>query len=114
MLVLGGTPGLAQGSNAPPYDADLLRLAEVLGSVHYLRNLCGEESNLWRERMQEMLTVENPEPLRRSRMIASFNRGYRSFDSVYVSCTRQALDAIDRYMKEGAEITRNITSRYSE
>ena len=114
MLVAAGTPGHAQSTNAPPYDEQLLRLAEVLGSVHYLRNLCGEESNQWRERMQQMLAIENPEPLRRSRLIASFNRGYRSFDSVYVACTPQALEAIERYMAEGAEISREITSRYAE
>ena len=114
MLIASGAPGHAQVSSAPPYDEGLLRLAEVLGSVHYLRNLCGEESNQWRERMQRLLAIENPEPLRRSRLIASFNRGYRAFDSVYVSCTPQALEAIQRYMKEGEEISREITSRYAE
>jgi uncharacterized protein (TIGR02301 family) len=107
-------PALAQGSSDVPYDKELQRLAEVLGSVHYLRNVCGEESNQWRDRMQDLLAAENPEPLRRSRLVASFNRGYRTFDSVYTSCTQQALDAIERYMQEGAELSREINSRYGE
>lgn len=102
------------GSSVVPYDENLLRLAEVLGSVHYLRNVCGEESNIWRERMEELLVVENPEPLRRARLVASFNRGYRTFDSVYTKCTRQALDAVERYMREGLDLTREINSRYGE
>ena len=35
----------------------LERLSEVLGSVHYLRNLCGEKSNMWREKMDELLAA---------------------------------------------------------
>jgi len=107
-------PAPAQVSATVPYDAKLMRLAEVLGSIHYLRNLCGESSNQWREQMEGMLAAENPEPLRRARMIASFNRGYRTFDSVYVTCTEQALAAVDRYMEEGRTLAREITNRYGE
>jgi len=104
----------AQGASNVPYDAKLTRLAEVLGSIHYLRNLCGEESNQWRDQMQALLTIENPEPLRRARLIASFNRGYRTFDSVYTTCTDQALEAAGHYMAEGVNLTREINSRYGE
>ena len=112
-LVFGVLPA-AYGASAVPYDAKLLRLAEVLGSIHYLRNVCGEKSNQWRNQMDELLSVENPEPLRRARLVASFNRGYRTFDSVYTTCTDQALEAIDRYMAEGLALTREINSRYGE
>jgi uncharacterized protein (TIGR02301 family) len=107
-------PAPAQVSATVPYDDKLLRLAEVLGSIHYLRNLCGEVSNQWRDQMEGILTAENPEPQRRARLIASFNRGYRTFDSVYVTCTEQALAAVDRYMAEGRTLAREITNRYGE
>ncbi|GAB4349589.1 MAG: TIGR02301 family protein [Oricola sp.] len=113
MLLCAALPG-AQAASTVPYDEKLLRLAEVLGSIHYLRNICGEKSNEWRDQMQELLAVENPEPLRRARLIASFNRGYRTFDSVYVTCTQQAVEAANRYMEEGASLTREINSRYGE
>lgn len=107
-------PASAQVSTAVPYDDKLIRLAEVLGSIHYLRNLCGEESNQWREQMESLLAAENPEVLRRARLIASFNRGYRTFDSTYVTCTEQALAAVNRYMAEGLTLSREITNRYGE
>lgn len=113
-VLAAAAPVPAQVSATVPYDAKLMRLAEVLGSIHYLRNLCGETSNRWREQMEGMLAAENPEPLRRARMIASFNRGYRTFDSVYVTCTEQALAAVDRYMEEGRTLAREITNRYGE
>ena len=65
------------------FEQPLMRLAEVLGSLHYLRNLCGETGNQWRGEMEQLLASENPAPERRARFIASFNRGYRSFDGVY-------------------------------
>jgi uncharacterized protein (TIGR02301 family) len=107
-------PARGQISATVPYDEKLTRLAEVLGSIHYLRNLCGEISNDWRDEMQDMLVAENPEPFRRARLIASFNRGYRTFDSIYVTCTDQALAAIERYMAEGLGLSREINNRYGE
>jgi uncharacterized protein (TIGR02301 family) len=95
-----------------PFEPPLLRLAEVLGSLHFLRNLCGEHGDRWRGEMEQLLAIENPGPERRARFIASFNRGYRSFDGVYVSCTPSAIAAISRYMKEGEALARDIAARY--
>jgi uncharacterized protein (TIGR02301 family) len=95
-----------------PFEAGLIRLAEVLGSLHFLRNLCGESGNQWRAQMEKLLESENPNPERRARFIASFNRGYRSFSESYKRCTPSATEAINRYMKEGEALTRDIASRY--
>lgn len=101
----------AQAAEAP-YEASLLRLAEVMGSLHYLRNLCGEKGETWRGEMQKLLDAEQPDAARRARFVASFNRGYRSFESVYTSCTASAVESIRRYMKEGETLTREVATRY--
>ena len=95
-----------------PFDTGLLRLAEVLGSLHFLRNLCGEKGNQWREEMEKLLAAENPEPQRRAQFIASFNRGYRSFEGTYSNCTASATEAIARYTREGESLSRDIAVRY--
>lgn len=95
-----------------PFEPGLLRLAEVLGSLHFLRNLCGEKGTEWRGEMEKLLQAENPSHERRARFIASFNRGYRSFDGAYTACTPSATAAIARYMKEGEALSRDIASRY--
>ena len=64
-----------------PFDAGLMRLAEVLGSLHFLRNLCGEKGDQWRGLMERLLAAENPDEERRARFVANFNRGYRSFEA---------------------------------
>ncbi len=96
----------------PPFDAGLMRLAEVLGSLHFLRNLCGEKGDQWRRTMERLLTAENPEPERRARFIASFNRGYRSFEGTYTNCTASATEAIGRYTVEGENLARDLAARY--
>ena len=96
-----------------PYDDKFLRLAEVLGAIHRLRNLCGaEEGNKWRDQMSALLEAEKPKPERKARIIARFHRGYRAFDQNYQSCTDSALAATDRYMREGVLLTSQITTRY--
>ena len=110
-LCLAAVGGPAAAAEAP-FEQPLLRLAEVLGSLHYLRNLCGEKGDTWRKEMEQLLTIENPGPERRARFIASFNRGYRSFDGVYISCTPSASEAIGRYTREGEALSRDIATRY--
>ncbi|MER9327747.1 TIGR02301 family protein [Mesorhizobium sp. M0488] len=95
-----------------PFEPGLMRLAEVLGSLHFLRNLCGEKGDQWRVEMQKLLDSENPDAERRARFIASFNHGYRSFGGTYTRCTASAAEAISRYMKEGETLSRDIASRY--
>ncbi len=95
-----------------PFDPGLMRLAEILGSLHFLRNLCGEPGDGWREQMEKLLEAENPDAARRAQFIASFNRGYRSFEATYSSCTASATEAIKRYTAEGETLTRDIAARY--
>ncbi len=95
-----------------PFEGQLLRLAEILGSLHYLRNLCGEAGHDWRARMEALLEVENPDEARRARFIERFNRGYRGFEMTYTACTASAVEAIRRYMREGETLTRDTASRF--
>lgn len=114
-ILASGLPGLAMRpalAAEAPFETRLLRLSEILGSLHYLRNLCGETGNLWRDEMEAMLQTENPEPAMRARYVSGFNSGYRAFAGGYASCTESAYAAIGRYMKEGQELTRDTAVRF--
>ncbi|EFM63627.1 conserved hypothetical protein [Brucella sp. NF 2653] len=102
-------PVLAQDA---PYEGKMLRFAEVLGSLHYLRNLCGEKGSEWRDRMDAIIAAEKPPEAERLKLVSSFNHGYRVFSDNYARCTPSALAAIDRYMKEGGDLSNEIISRY--
>jgi len=96
-----------------PYDDRLARLSEILGSVHYLRTLCGETRSDWRISMQKLIDSETAnEPKRREKLTAAFNRGYRSFASVHTACTATARSAEEAYRAEGATLAAEIAARY--
>lgn len=97
-----------------PYDRDLLRLSEIIGSVHYLRGLCkpgmDDPSRLQMERLLDLEAAK--EPLRRQRLTAAFNRGYRSFAALHATCTASARAAEARYRAEGATLAAEMTARF--
>ncbi len=110
---LGLSPARAQDA-AAPFDADLQRFAEILGSLHYLRAICGaNEGQKWRNEMQALADAETPAGERRTKLIASFNRGYHGFQQTYRTCTPAANVAIKRYLTEGSKISRDLTARYA-
>jgi uncharacterized protein (TIGR02301 family) len=104
-------PIVPKESSAPPppddrpYDAKLLRLTEILGAVHYLRELCGaQEGQLWRNQMKDILKNEGSTAVRRAKLVNSFNDGYRGYRRTYRTCTSSATLAITRFSTEGAQI----------
>jgi uncharacterized protein (TIGR02301 family) len=114
LLALPAAPARAVEGGVAPFDGDLQRLSEILGALHYLRGLCGaKEGQKWRNEMQALMEAETPTGERRARIVASFNRGYRSFQQTYRTCTPAADFAIRRYLEEGSKISREITARYA-
>ncbi len=98
----------------PPYEQQLIRLSEILGALHYLRPLCGhDEADEWRQRMYSLLAVEVQNELRRRRLVERFNQSYRSFASVYQTCTPAATEASRRFAGEGVSLTQEVTGKYS-
>lgn len=88
-----------------PYDDKLLRLSEILGAVHYLRELCGaREGQTWRQQMRRIIELEGNTAIRRAKLVQGFNKGYRGYRRTYRTCTEPAMTAIDRFMNEGAAL----------
>lgn len=112
LVVSLGAPRLAAqsgGGDVRPYDTKLMRLAEILGAVHYLRELCGaNEGQTWRNRMQELIEGEGAAPLRRAQLTSRFNNGYRSYSRTYQTCTPSAQTAVTRFLAEGGEIAAEL------
>jgi uncharacterized protein (TIGR02301 family) len=114
LACLVAAPVRAAEDGPAPFDKDLQRLAEILGELHYLREICGaNEGAKWRNEMQSLIDAETPNGERRRKIVAAFNRGYRGFQQTYRTCTPAADVAIRRYLEEGAKISRDITARYA-
>lgn len=113
VLAVAVTVSCVSAQGAPgetrPYDDKLLRLCEILGAVHYLRELCGaNDGQLWRDRMKELMDSEGSSALRRAKLTRSFNNGYRSYSRTYNTCSTSAQTAINRFLAEGAEVATGL------
>ncbi len=98
-----------RAQDAKPYDDKLMRLSEILGAVHYLRELCGaDEGQLWRDRMQELMDAEGTTALRRAKLTRSFNKGYMGYSRTYRTCTPSAETAVKRFLAEATQLANEL------
>jgi uncharacterized protein (TIGR02301 family) len=108
-------PVVEPAPEAPPptYEPELLRLAEVLGSLSYLTKLCGtKESDSWQIRMEQLLEAEAPTKNRKERMAGAYNRGYLGYQPAHRICSDGSRHAIDRFLEQGQKITTELSRRY--
>lgn len=97
-----------------PYDDKLVQLAEILGSLDFIRNLCerGTEPQ-WKTMMGQLLDSDaKEEPARREKLTAAYNRGHRTFSAIQTTCSTQLRATAERYRIEGATLATEIATRY--
>lgn len=97
-----------------PYDDKLAQLAEILGSLDFIRNLCEHDSEpQWKAMMSQLLDSDaKDEPARREKLIAAYNRGYRTYGAIQTACSSQLRAVAERYRIEGATLATEIATRF--
>jgi uncharacterized protein (TIGR02301 family) len=98
----------------PPYQGQMERLSEILGSLYMLTPMCGDQTTDWRGQMAELIALDEPDEDRRARLAGAFNAGYEAYARFYRSCTPSAEVAIRRLLTEGDTLARDIHQRYAE
>jgi uncharacterized protein (TIGR02301 family) len=112
-LALSAASPANAASDTKPYDEKLFRLSEILGAVHYLRELCGaNEGQYWRDRMRELSDAEGGTALRRAKLARAFNQGYRSYSRTYNTCSPSAQTAITRFLSEGTQLSEGLIKSF--
>lgn len=97
----------------PPYEPQLMRLAEIMGALAWLRDLCGaQDGAAWRTRMEQLLDAEHPSAERRERLAGAFNRGFADYRRMQRACNAHSEAIMTRFLDEGARITRDVSGRY--
>ncbi len=114
VIALACLPQIALAApDTKPYDDKLMRLSELLGAVHYLRELCGaNEGQYWRDRMRDLMDAEGSSALRRARLTRAFNQGYRSYSRTYNTCSPSAQTAITRFLTEGTQLSEGLVKGF--
>lgn len=98
---------------APPYEPDLLRLAEIMGSLAYLREVCGgRDAPAWRDRMVALVEAEGRVPSRRDRLTEAYNRGFRAYATIHRTCLPATEEASVRLARDGERLSRTLAGRF--
>jgi uncharacterized protein (TIGR02301 family) len=108
------TPTPAQPDAPPPYEAQLLRLAELIGALAYLRDLCGDgDGASFRAKFADLVGAEGTTDARKESLAGAFNRGFRDYELTYRACTPTAHEIVARFLDEASRIARDVANRYS-
>jgi len=99
----------------PPYQAEMERLSEILGSLYFLAPLCRPESQTdWRAQASDLIGLDEPDEDRRQRLAGAFNAGFANYSRFYRVCTTSAEQAFTRLLVEAEKTARDIHTRYAE
>jgi len=97
----------------PPYDPEIQRLAEILGALTYLDELCASNpSGDWRTKMKALLDADAKTAARKERLAGSYNRGFHDYERSYHVCTQNAQVIISRFLAEGGKLAHEVVNRY--
>jgi uncharacterized protein (TIGR02301 family) len=113
LLVLAAVPRPAAAVD-PPYEPQMERLAEILGSLYFLNPLCKPGGTDWREQLGQLVQLDQPDTDRQQRLYGAFNTGYAAYARLYKTCTPSASEAMQRLMLEAAATARDIHTHYAE
>lgn len=111
LLVPATVPALAID---PPYQRQMERLAEIMGSLYFLQPLCTSASEDWRAQMGELINLDEPDEDRRQRLAGAFNVGYTAYARFHRACTPSAREALTRLLSEAERTARDIHTRFAE
>lgn len=91
---------------------DLTTLSGIFGELHHIRRTCNprREANIWRERMQNMVELEEPGSDTHLNMVNAFNEGFQSARSRYPDCSRATQDAGKAIAGRGETIVQRLAA----
>ena len=98
----------------PPYQRQMERLAEIMGSLYFLQPLCDAGPEDWRAQMAELIALDEPDEDRRQRLAGAFNLGYTAYSRFHRACTPVAREALTRLLVEAERTARDIHTRFAE
>lgn len=106
-------PAIVPEPQPPAYEPEMLRLAETIGALSFLRQLCNaSEAQQWRARMADLLEAEGVTQGRKERLAGAYNRGFKGYGLTYRTCTAAAIEAAIRLSQDGERLTRSLGARF--
>jgi len=96
---------------------DLVTMSHLLGNLHHFHQLCyaGDwRPDLYRDRMKEMVSLEDPYETLKDDMINGFNEAYRETSANYAQCTAAAVEAMRQAASNGDVVAGRLAAPYRQ
>ena len=93
----------------------LIDMAELLGQIHHLHQICQPYDYFperYRNRMKELVTLEEPVLTTRNDMVAAFNDGFQSTKARFDYCGPEAETEMRSLGADGTELTRQLAGPF--
>ena len=103
----------------PPYEGDILKLSELMGSLAFLADLCpdlhdpAQNGAMWRQKAQSLLDTQAKSDTLKALMAGAYNRGYQDYEVNYHACTDVARTAFSHDLSAINRIASALTRKYS-
>ncbi len=107
-------PTVTVESAESTYLPDLLRLTEITGSMQYLRDLCGDTDDRWRQAVGQIIANSGDNEAIERRLTAAYNRGFRRYASYHRQCTEASVNAAERFRVEGQLLAKSLVDRFGD
>jgi len=106
-------------AEAPPYEGQLLKLSELMGTVAFLADLCpdlhdpDQNGEMWRQKAKGLLDAESNNDTLKALLAGAYNRGYAGYEVNYHLCTDTARLSFKHALAAINSISRTLTRKYS-
>jgi uncharacterized protein (TIGR02301 family) len=109
---LADAPAFAQDEDYSARQRSLVSLSGIFGELHHIRRTCDpdREADAWRNRMKQLIDLEEPAFEAREQMVAAFNDGYVTAQARFPYCDRDAETYAASRAYAGEALVSNLTA----
>ena len=106
-------------AEAPPYEGQLLKISELMGTVAFLADLCpdlhesDQDGEMWRQKAKGLLDAQANNDTLRALLAGAYNRGYLGYEVNYHLCTDMARMSFKHNLSVINGISSALTRKYS-
>ncbi len=115
LSALGETEEETQLYSFAERQQQLIDMAQLLGEIHHLHQICQPYDYFperYRDRMKELVTLEEPIAATKESMISSFNEGFQSMKARFDYCDSGAEAEMRDLGGQGVILTRKLAAPF--
>ena len=121
ILLLSVSPAVSQDASQPEIftfsqrQEQLVEVSSILGRMHQLHQICQPGDYLpdrFRDRMKELVTIEEPPEKTKADMISAFNNSYQSAKRQHLICDGAAQEAMQQAAIKGRVLSGKLASPF--